>query len=132
MSLDNDKELICRDIVTDANKLRHNNIQKKSIKENITEILRRINEELVIAHREGNYSIMTHIPIIFDVPNMSNRVSQRIIWYHVMKHLLDKNYRININPTKDFCKLHITWITREDEQMIAVQTKVIAEHTRRF
>lgn len=132
MSLDNDKDLLCSDIVIDANKLRHNNVQKKAIKENITEILRKINDELIVAYREGSYNIITTIPIIFDVPNMSNKVSQRIIWYHVMKHLLDKNYRICINPTKDFCRLKITWITQEDEHLIATHTKVIAEHTKRF
>ena len=132
MSIDNDKDLLCRDLVIDANKLRHSNIQKKAVKENISEILKKINDELIVAHREGGYSIITTMPIIFDVPNMSNKVSQRIVWYHVMKHLLDKNYRININPSKDFCRLQITWITQEDEQMIMHQTKVIAEHTRRF
>lgn len=132
MSLDNDKDLICRDIVVDANKLRHNNMQKKALKENIIEILKKINDELLLSFREGGYNIITTMPIIFDVPNMSNKVSQRIIWYHVMKHLLDKNYRININPSKDFCRLQITWITQEDEQMISHQTKVLAEHTLRF
>jgi hypothetical protein len=132
MSIDNDKDLVAYDIVVDANKLRHSNIQKKSLKENITSILRKINDELVIAHREGNYSIKTTMPIVFDIPNMSNKVGQRIIWYHVIRHLIDKNFRVDIHPSKDFCKLQITWITREDEQMISQQTKVIAEHTKRF
>lgn len=132
MSLDNNKELSVRDIVVDANKLRHSNIQKKSLKENITEILRKINDELTVAHREGHFSITTTMPIVFDIPNMSNRVSQRIVWYHVIQHLLEKNYRVAINPSKNFCKLRITWITKEDEQMMANQTKIIAEHTKRF
>ena len=121
-----------RDIVVDANKLRHSSIQKKAIKDNISEILKKINDELVVAHREGGYSIITTMPIIFDVPNMSNKVSQRIVWFHVMKHLIDKHYRISINPSKDFCRLRITWITQEDEQLILHQTQVIAEHTQRF
>lgn len=132
MSIDNDKELVCRDIVIDANKLRHSNIQKKALRDNIVEILRKINDELIVSHREGSYSIITTMPIIFDVPNMVNKASQRIVWYHVIKSLLDKNYRININPSKDFCRLQITWITPEDEQLISLQTNVIAQHTKRF
>lgn len=132
MSIDSDKDLVAQDIVVDANKLRHSNIQKKSLKENITSILRKINDELIISHREGNYSIVTTLPIVFDVPNMSNKVSQRIVWYYVVRHLLEKNYRADIHPSKDFCKLQITWITREDEEMITQQTKVIAAHTKRF
>lgn len=123
----------CRDdIITDAKKLRHSNIQKKALKENITEILRKINEELITSHREGSYSITTTMPTIFDVPNMSNKVSQRLIWYQVIKHLLEKNYRVNINPTKDFCRMQIIWITQEDEELISHQTQLIADHTKRF
>jgi hypothetical protein len=129
---DNDKDLVARDIVVDANKLRHSNMQKKALKENITNNLRKINDELITAHREGNFSIQTTMPIVFDVPNMSNKVSQRIIWYHVMMHLMEKNYRVDIHPSKDFCKLRITWITKEDEEKIALQTKLIAEHTKKF
>lgn len=132
MSLDNNKEIEVKDIVINANKLRHSNIQKKALKENIVQILKKINDELVVAHREGNYSIITTMPTVFDVPNMSNKVSQRIIWYHSIQHLLVQNYRVAINPTKDFCKLKITWITKEDEEMISRQTKTIAEITQRF
>jgi len=132
MSVDNDKDLVARDIVVDANKLRHSNIQKKVLKENITQILRKINDELSVSHREGNYSTITTMPIVFDIPNMSNKVSQRIIWFHVLQHLMVKNYRVAINPSKDFCKLKITWITKEDEEMMSRQTQIIAEHTKRF
>jgi hypothetical protein len=132
MSIDNDKDLVACDIVVDANKLRHSNIQKKSLKENITSILRKVNDELVISHREGSYRIITTMPIVFDIPNMSNKVGQRIIWYHVIRHLIEKNYRVDIHPSKDFCKLQITWITKEDEEMITQQTNIIAKHTKQF
>lgn len=63
---------------------------------------------------------------------MSNKVSQRIIWYQIIKILSSKNYRVYINPTKDVCKLKITWITKEDEVTILHHTKTIAEHTKIF
>ena len=121
-----------KNIVIDANKLRHSNIQKKALKENIIQILRKINDELSVSHREGYHKIVTTLPTVFDIPNMSNTVSQRIIWFKVIQHLLEKHFRVDIYPTKNFCKLRITWITKEDEEMISIQNKTIAERTKRF
>lgn len=127
-----DSDTTIADIIDDATKLNHSNIQKRVLKENIIEILKKINDELNIAHKEGEFQIFTTLPTVFDIPNMSNKVSQRIIWYQIIKILSSKNYRVYINPTKDVCKLKITWITKEDEVTILHHTKTIAEHTKIF
>lgn len=121
-----------RELVIDAERLKQNNVQKKSLKENIYENLRKINDEIVVAHRESKYEIITTIPTIFDIPNMSTKVAQRIVWYSIITYLEGKNFNVFINPNKDYCKLKIKWLSKEDEDIIKEQTKTIAEHTKQF
>jgi hypothetical protein len=123
---------ITPDIVINANALRNNNIQKRHIKESITEILKRLNQELINAHREGKHFIITSLPITFDIPNMINKDSQRLIWSSILNFLLEKKYRVWINPTNDSCKIKITWINEVDEVEISEQNNIIIKHTKNF
>jgi len=123
---------ISTDMVINANSLRNNNIQKRHIKETITEILKRLNQELINTHREGKHFIVTTLPITFDIPNMNNKDTQRLIWSRVLEYLLEKKYRVWINPTNDSCKIKITWINEVDEIDIADQNRIIINHTKKF
>jgi hypothetical protein len=120
------------EIIMDANNLKKNNIQKRNIKNNMVEILRKINDELAIAHKEGHHSIITSIPIIYNIPNMSNKDSQRYIWSSIIEVLESKNYRVWINPSADSCRLKITWMAIDDENEIKYHTKLLAAHSRQF
>jgi 6-pyruvoyl-tetrahydropterin synthase len=123
---------ISSDAVVFANTLRNNNIQKRHIKETITEILKRLNHELINSHREGKHYIITTLPITFDIPNMINKDTQRLIWSRIIEYLLEKRYRVWINPTNDSCKIKITWINEVDEIDIANQNNIIIKHTNKF
>ena len=124
-----DKIEISSDSLIHANKLRNNNIQKRYLKEVITDVIKRIGQELILAHREGSHHIITNIPITFSIPNMSNRDSQRYIWAAIIDELMSKSYRVWISPSKNSCRLKITWINIEDESVIKYQTALIAKHT---
>lgn len=123
---------ISDDVLINASLLRNNNIQKRQIKENIIEILRRLNQELTTAHREGKYNIITTLPITFDISNMINKNSQRVIWSNVLEYLIKKKYRVWINPTNDSCKLKITWVNEDDETEINIQNNIIIKNTKTF
>lgn len=123
---------ISPDMVINANSLRHNNIQKRHLKENITEILKRLNQELINSHREGKHFIVTTLPITFDIPNMINKDSQRLIWSSVIQYLIEKKFRVWINPTNNSCKIKITWINETDEIDISNQNQIIIKHTKQF
>ena len=123
---------ISSDTVINASSLRNNNIQKRHIKENITEILKRLNQELINSHREGKQYVITTLPITFDVPNMINKDTQRLIWSRVIEFLLEKKYRVWINPTNDSCKIKITWMNEIDEMDIKNQNNIIIRHTKKF
>ena len=120
------------DILINANSLRNNNIQKRQIKENVIEILRRLNQELITAHREGKHDILTTLPITFDISNMVNKNSQRVIWSKVIEYLIKKKYRVWINPANDSCKLKITWVNETDESEIKMQNNIIIKNTKNF
>lgn len=120
------------DVLIDANNLRNNNVQKRQIREYVIEILRRINDELKGAHQEGRHILVTELPIIFGITNMSEKAAQREIWFKIIECLKNKNYRVSINPREDTCLLKITWFSKEDEAEISHQISVISLHTKPF
>lgn len=127
-----DRLEISKDALIHANNLRNNNLQKRQLKEAITDIIKRISQELIIAHREGKHNIIISIPITFSISNMSNKDSQRFIWASVIEEMLSKDYRIWISPTKDTCRIKITWMSPEDETEIKHQMNLIAKYTKHF
>ena len=126
-----DNIIISDDALINASKLRNNNLQKRSIMKAATEIIRRISDELLIAHREGKHDLLTTIPITFAIPNMSNKDSQRVIYASVISELKKKEYRLIIIPQKNECQLNITWMSSEDESEMKFQTQLIASHTKK-
>lgn len=130
--MSSDRIQLSKDALVTANSLRNNNLQKRNLKEVITDIIRRISQELIIAHREGSHHIITTMPITFSIPNMSNTDSQRYIYASVIDELISKDYRIWIDPGKDVCKIKITWMSPEDETEIKYQMQLIAKHTKKF
>lgn len=127
-----DKIDISNDALIHANNLRNNNLQKRQLKEVITDIIRRISQELIIAHREGKHHIITSIPITFNIPNMSNKDSQRFIWSSIIDELKSKSYRVWISPSKDTCQVKITWMSPDDETEVKHQMNLIVKHTHQF
>lgn len=116
------------DTLIDANNLRNNNVQKRKIKESVIEVIRKIDEDVKIAHREGKHCIITDIPIIFDIPNMNIKDSQRAVWSNIIDILKQKNYRVYINHNNSSCRLKIMWISNEDELILKSQNQILAEH----
>ena len=120
------------DALVPANNLRNNSLQKRSLKEAVTEIIKRISQELIAAHREGSHDIITAIPITFSIPNMSNKDSQRVIWAKIIEELISKQYRVWISPSKDTCRLKITWMSADDINDVKYQMQIIAKHKGEF
>ena len=124
-----DKITIAEDALVHASKLRNNNLQKRNLKEVITDVIRQVSHELVIAHREGRHDITTSMPITFSISNMSNADAQRVIYASVIEALIAKDFRVWIRPSKDNCQLKITWMSPDDEAEMKHQMQLIARHT---
>jgi hypothetical protein len=131
MSL-SDKIDISNDALIHANNLRNNNLQRRQLKEVITDIIKRVSQELIEAHREGKHDVITSIPITYSISNMSNKDSQRFVWASVIEELLAKSYRVWIFPSKDKCRIKLTWMSPEDEIDIKYQLNIIAKCTKQF
>jgi hypothetical protein len=127
-----DKIDISSDALIHANNLRNNNLQKRQLKEVITDIIRRISQELVVAHREGQHYVITSVPITYSIPNMLNKDSQRFIWSSIIDELKSKSYRVWISPSKDTCRIKITWMSPDDETEVNHQMNLIVKHTTSF
>lgn len=127
-----DKIEISKDALIPASNLRNHNMQKRNLKEAVTEIIRRISQELIAAHKEGLHDVITEIPITFSIPNMYNKDSQRVIWSKIIEELKEKSYRVWIAPTKDTCRLKITWMSPEDETEVKYQMELLAKHKGKF
>jgi hypothetical protein len=123
---------ISDDALVSAFKLRSSNLQTRQLTEIVTDIIRRISQELVTVHREGAHHLITTMPITFAVNNMGNKDSQRCIWASVIDHLKEKHFRVWISPKKNICRIKITWISPEDEADIIQQVNLIAKHTHSF
>jgi hypothetical protein len=123
---------VSNDVLANADLLKNSNVQKRLITNNVIDILRKINEDLHTAQRAGQHKIITEIPIVFDIPNMSNADAQRAIWSNIIEALKTKNYRIAICPAQKSCKLRITWLSEDDEQTIKYQLQILADHTQQF
>jgi len=123
---------ISGEILIDANYLKNTNVQKRQIKEYTIEILKRINDELKIAHQEGKQYLITELPIIFNITNMTEKNARREVWCKIIECLKQKNYRVLINPRDDTCLLKITWVSLEDEENIIYQKNIIELHTQKF
>lgn len=111
-----------------ASTLRKSQIQNRQINDYVKELLKSIDEEIMIAHREGQKKIKTNIPIVFDIQNMSNIDAQRSIFARVILNLIDRGFRVKINPSKNECRIFITWLTVEDELRDKHEKDVLSKH----
>jgi hypothetical protein len=120
------------DILIDAHQLKNNNVQKRALDEQINDIIKNINSELKTARSNGENGIITELPIIFQIPGVNNKDSQRIIWSTVIEVLKKKNYNVILNHNKSNCRLKITMLNKEDDLKIKHQMDILANSTGSF
>lgn len=108
-----------------ANDMKHNNLQKRQINDYLIEIVGQINRELLETKKLGRRHLIIEIPYIYDIPNMEQKDSQRIIWTNVIEILQEKSYMVRINSSKGQCKLKITWVTNKEQNIIDKQNRIL-------
>lgn len=116
-------------IIPPAESMQKNPLQQRALKEYVADILKRLRDELKEARIAGKYDMFTTIPIQYEIPNMKNGDSQRIIFSSVIQVFIDQGYTVKIKPEKKKCTLYIRWITEEDENDIQDQIKLIVNHS---
>jgi hypothetical protein len=116
----------------EANTLRVNSNQKRSINEFINEIVIGINKELKNARFNNVNYIITELPIVIGITNMANSDAQRVVYSKVIELLKNKGFNVKINHTPNVCRLKISWLTSEEEREVQRQLRIIQESTERF
>ena len=115
-------------VLIDAEILKKSSEQRELLRKSTTDILRSLMDDIRKAKQSYKNSITTRLPITFQIPGLSNKDAQRILWSNIIKELNKKNYRVKINPKKDSCILQIIWISKEEEYIIKEQMSLIASH----
>lgn len=113
------------DILIHADEMKHNNMQKRQINEYLMDIIGQINRELHEAKKLGKYFLIVEIPYIYEIPNMKQQDSQRIIWSRVISIMQSKSYLVKINTNKGKCRLKITWVTPAEQDIIDRQNSIL-------
>jgi|SRR6476620_8482634 len=119
-------------ILIDANSLKQSNTQKRRINEYVIEIIRQINKELKDAKGDGKHHIITEIPIIFEIPNITQEESKIAIWAQTINVLKNKGFNVAINYNKDVCRLKIEWMSEEEQGAINNQIKLLKDSFANF
>ncbi len=120
------------DVIISATRLRAANLQQKEIKNYALDILKQLNTEITQASFARKTSIITEMPILFDITNMSQKDAQIAVWSTIVFILKSKSYRVQIKFTNHVCRLKITWISVEEEKMRKTQLDLLAMHTAEF
>lgn len=115
-------------VIIDAEILKKSSEQRTLLRKSTTDILRSLMDDIMKAKQSYKNSTITRLPITFQVPGLSNKDAQRIIWSNIIKELNKKNYRVKINPAKDSCLIQIIWVSKEEESIIREQLDLIASH----
>lgn len=116
---------ISENILTDARQLRQSNAQKRHIKQWIMQLLGKIGEDIKVAHQEGRTYIVYELPDVFGIPNLSEEDAKREIWATILQQLKLKNYNVTLNPCEGAFLLKIVWYSREDEDIVLYQRRII-------
>ncbi len=114
-----------------ASSLKHNDIQKRAIKKEVLSILANMDNDIKSAHEQGkNYEVVIRVPITFSIPHMQNKDAQRVIYYEILKSLLDREFIVELELNKDYTIFYITWMSSEEKLEIEMQNNTLAKYTR--
>ncbi len=114
-----------------ASSLKKNSAQLALIKKEVNIILAHLDTELKIARDAGKHNVVITLPITFDIPNMSNADSQRIIYAKIIGSLIDREFIPEIELRQDASILRINWLSADELREMDIQTALIAKYTKK-
>ncbi len=120
------------ELIVDATLLRNNASQKRRIEEYVRDILLNINTTVRQAQQNGEYYIIVELPIIFDIPNMKQKDSQRIVWSQIIEILQKKKYNIKLNDNATICRLKISWMDKDYAMNANRESDILSSCRERF
>ena len=113
-----------------ASSLKKNEQQLSALSRELKNILARIDDELKVAHEQGKHSVNVSVPITFSIPHMKNSDAQRHIYYNILLSLLNRGFHPTFETTKDATCFHVTWLSKEEQNDIELQSITLAKYTK--
>lgn len=112
-----------------ADSLKFDPNKNKIIQKEINFILKRIDDEIKSAHERDEYSVQVSVPIIFSIPNISNKKAQRIIYSALLDSLINRGFITTLDLSNDKTIFSITWISEEEKHEINLQNAILAKYS---
>jgi len=113
-----------------AGSLKNNESQKKAITRDLTSIMATINDNIRVAYESGADRVTVAVPITFNIPYMTNSDAQRIIYFHILKDLLERDFIVQLDLKQNATIFYIRWISDEEEKEIELQKALIAKYSK--
>ena len=113
-----------------ANHLKNNESQNRIIKNEISDLLTFIDEE-IITHRQSNPRppAIISLPILFNIPNMSNAEAQKRIYCGIITSLKNRNFKPLFNIKPNSILLKVSWLSAEEMDELVKMDTLLAHHT---
>ena len=112
-----------------ADLLKTNAAKLKSIMKEVNNVLGLIDENIKNAYDQDLSKVVVSVPLLFSIPNMSNKNAQRVVYYKILESLINRNYDVKICLEKDRTSFIIKWISDEEEKEKQLQNLLLAKHT---
>lgn len=112
-----------------ADKLSINEIQKKLIQSQVKILLERIYSDIRQAHSINQKELTASLPIMFDIPNVSNKEAQTHIYYMILMDLKDSKYDVKIEWLETHVLFKIRWQKQEDSEKLKQMKDILLEHS---
>ena len=112
-----------------ADLLKTNAAKIKSIMKEVNNVLGLIDENIKNAYDQDLSKVVVSVPLLFSIPNMSNKNAQRVVYYKILESLINRNYDVKICLEKDRTSFIIKWISDEEEKEKQLQNLLLAKHT---
>ena len=115
-----------------ASALKNNEAQKKAVSKELNAILARMDDEIKVAHENGNHRVAVALPITFSIPYMKNADAQRTIYYHILTSLIERDFKtIEIELKQNATIFHISWLSPEELNQISLQSMLLAKYKKK-
>ena len=112
-----------------ADLLKTNAAKIKSIMKEVNNVLGLIDENIKNAYDQDLSKVVVSVPLLFSIPNMSNKNAQRVVYYKILESLINRNYDVKICLEKDRTSFIIKWISDEEVKEKQLQNLLLAKHT---
>ncbi len=114
-----------------ASDLKKSDIIKNALTKELSSIYASVDADIKVAYDQGKKYCVCSVPITYNIPFMTCADAQRYIYYHVLKSLLDREFRAEMELKKEATLFHVTWLSKEEEDEIEQQNAILAKYTKK-